>query len=55
VSDPTAVIVAILTIATFVVRLTQIHQSLFGDEAFTYGDILGRTLPQVVANRTHGR
>jgi uncharacterized membrane protein len=44
------VIVAILTVATFVVRLTQIHQSLFGDEVFTYQDILGRTLPQVVAN-----
>jgi uncharacterized membrane protein len=49
-SDPTAVLVALLAVATFVSRLTQIHQSLFGDEVFTYQDILGRTLPQVVAN-----
>jgi uncharacterized membrane protein len=49
VSEPTAVLVAILAVATFVLRLTQIHQSLFGDEVFTYDDILGRTLAQVVS------
>lgn len=48
-SDPTAIVVAILTVATFVLRFTQIHQSLYGDEIFTYHDILGRSLPQVVA------
>jgi uncharacterized membrane protein len=49
-SEPTALIVAALAVVVFVVRLTQIHQSLLGDETFTYTDILGRTLPQVVAN-----
>jgi uncharacterized membrane protein len=44
------VIVALLAVATFVFRLTQIHQSLFGDEVFTYTDIVGRSLPQVIAN-----
>ena len=50
VTDPTAVVVAVLTVATFVLRLTQIHQSLYGDEIFTYHDILGQSLPQVVAD-----
>jgi uncharacterized membrane protein len=48
-TDPTAIVVAILAVATFVFRLTQIHQSLYGDEVYTYHDILGRTLAQVVA------
>jgi uncharacterized membrane protein len=48
-ADPTVIVVGILTVATFVLRLTQIHQSLYGDEVFTYRDILGRSLPQVVA------
>jgi uncharacterized membrane protein len=49
-SEPTAAIVGALAVAVFVFRLTQIHQSLLGDEVFTYTDILGRTLPQVIAN-----
>ncbi|HEX5194873.1 MAG TPA: glycosyltransferase family 39 protein [Solirubrobacteraceae bacterium] len=42
--------VSALTILTFVLRFSQIHQSLFGDEGFTYQDVVGRTLPQVVRN-----
>jgi hypothetical protein len=44
------VAVSVLTILTFALRFSQIHQNLFGDETFTYQDIVGRTLPQVVRN-----
>jgi uncharacterized membrane protein len=50
VGDPTVTVVAVLTVATFVLRLTQIHQGLFGDETFTFSDIVGKSLAQVVTN-----
>jgi hypothetical protein len=50
VGDPTVAVVVVLTVATFVLRLTQIHQGLFGDETFTFADIVGKSLAQVVAN-----
>lgn len=50
VGDPTVAVVAMLTVGTFVLRLTQIHQGLFGDETFTFSDIVGKSLAQVIAN-----
>jgi uncharacterized membrane protein len=49
-SDWTVIAVAALTVLTFALRFSQLHQSLFGDESFTYQDIAGRTLAQVVKN-----
>jgi hypothetical protein len=48
--DPTIVGMAALTVFAFVVRFTQIHQSLFGDEVWTYQDIYGRSLRAVLTN-----
>ncbi len=39
---PAVVAVALLTAIAFALRLSQIHQSLYGDEVFTYQDIHGR-------------
>lgn len=41
--------VAALTAVALVLRLSQLHQSLFGDELFTYDDVHGRTLAGSVA------
>lgn len=46
--DRYALAVAALTLFVFALRFSQIHQSLFGDEAWTYQDIHGRTFGQVV-------
>lgn len=46
--------VGALTIFTFFLRFSQIHQSLFGDEVWTYQDIFGRSLRAVVANVNTG-
>jgi Dolichyl-phosphate-mannose-protein mannosyltransferase len=46
---PLGVITA-LTLATFLLRLSQMHQSLFGDEVWTYQDITGRGLLGVIRN-----
>src|ERR1700759_3722294 len=43
-------IIAALTLATFLLRLSQMHQSLFGDEVWTYQDIPGRGLLGVIRN-----
>ena len=43
-------IIAALTLATFLLRLSQMHQSLFGDEVWTYQDITGRGLLGVIRN-----
>jgi len=40
--------VAALTVAALVLRWTQIHQSLLGDEVFTYQDIHGRSFRAVL-------
>src|SRR2546421_9016935 len=48
--DPAVIAVAALTVFTFVLRFSQIHQSLFGDEVFTYTDVLGKSLRAVLTN-----
>ena len=40
--------VALLTAIAFALRLSQIHQSLYGDEVFTYQDIHGRVFGAVL-------
>jgi hypothetical protein len=40
--------VVLLTIVAAVLRVSQLHQSLLGDEVFTYQDIVGRSFAQVV-------
>jgi mannosyltransferase len=47
-SDAAVLVVAALSVAVFVFRLTQVHQSLFGDEVFTYQDVVGKGLAGVV-------
>jgi Dolichyl-phosphate-mannose-protein mannosyltransferase len=42
------IFVAILTVAVFAFRFTQLHQSLYGDEVWTYQDIVGRSLGSVL-------
>lgn len=42
--------VAVLTAAAFGLRLSQLHQSLGGDEIFTYQDIVGRSFHSVLTN-----
>jgi hypothetical protein len=44
------VIVTLLTAIAFVLRVSQVHQSLGGDEIFTYQDIVGRSFGSVVTN-----
>jgi mannosyltransferase len=43
-ADAATLAVGALTAAVFVFRLTQLHQSLYGDEIFTYQDVVGRSL-----------
>lgn len=47
-ADAATLAVAALTAAVFVFRLTQLHQSLFGDEVFTYQDVVGKGLRAVI-------
>jgi Dolichyl-phosphate-mannose-protein mannosyltransferase len=42
------VLVALLTIAVLIVRITQLHQSLFGDEVLAYNEIVGHSLSTVI-------
>jgi hypothetical protein len=53
-TDPVVIAVAALTVFAFVLRFSQIHQSLFGDEVWTYQDIYGRSLRGVVDNVNTG-
>ena len=48
--DPIVLGVAVLTLVTLALRFSQIHQSLFGDETWTYGDILGKSFGSVLTN-----
>ena len=48
VTDPTVLVVAALTVIAFALRFSQIHQSLFGDEVWTYQDIHGRSFGAVL-------
>ncbi len=41
--------VAALTVAVFVLRVSQIHQSLLGDEVFTYHDIVGHRFSSLLS------
>ena len=50
VRDPTVIATAVLTVFTLVLRFSQIHQSLYGDETFTYSDIFGKSLGAVLTN-----
>lgn len=45
-----ALAVAALTVFALALRFSQIRQGLFGDEVWTYQDILGRSFGQVVTN-----
>lgn len=45
--------VAALTVAAFVWRLSQIHQSLVGDELLAFGDIHGHSLASVISTVQH--
>lgn len=49
-SDPVVVGVIALTLFAFFLRLSQIHQSLYGDEIWTYADILGKSFRAVLTN-----
>ena len=46
--DALAIAVAALTLAAFALRLSQIHQSLFGDELWTYQQVTRPTLAGVL-------
>jgi uncharacterized membrane protein len=48
--DPIILAVIALTAFTFVLHFSQIHQSLFGDEVWTYSDIHGKSLHSVLTN-----
>ncbi|MFZ0043020.1 MAG: glycosyltransferase family 39 protein [Solirubrobacteraceae bacterium] len=47
-SVATVAAVLAVTVFTLVLRLSQIHQSLFGDELFTYADVHGRSFSAVL-------
>lgn len=47
-------ILSVLVVFTFVLRLTQIHQSLYGDEVYTYTDIAGKSFKAVLTNVNTG-
>ena len=42
------VLIGVLTVGTFILRFSQIHQSLLGDEVFTFQDLHGRSFFQVL-------
>jgi uncharacterized membrane protein len=48
--DPILLGVGGLTLFAFFLRFSQIHQSLYGDEIWTYGDILGKSFRAVLTN-----
>lgn len=52
--DPLVIAIGALTVFTFFLRLSQIHQSLYGDEVWTYQDIYGRSLRAVLTNVNTG-
>jgi uncharacterized membrane protein len=43
-----ALVAGIATVAAFVLRLSQIHQSLYGDEVLAYQEIVGHSLAGVI-------
>jgi hypothetical protein len=43
------IVVGSLTIVAFVLHVTQIDQSLFGDEVFTYHDVVGHSLSSLLS------
>jgi mannosyltransferase len=43
------IIVAALTAVAFVLHISQIHQSLFGDEVFTYHDVVGHSFSSLLS------
>ncbi len=45
-------VVALLTLGAFLLRISQLHQSLVGDEVFTYQDIIGHSFRSVL-NTVH--
>jgi hypothetical protein len=47
-------VVAVLTAAAFALRVSQLHQSLVGDEVFTYQDISGRSFGAVLTTVHEG-
>jgi uncharacterized membrane protein len=46
--EPASLAVAGLTLAAFVLHLSQLHQSLFGDEVLAYNEIAGHGLRQLI-------
>lgn len=53
-TDPYVLAVGLVTVAAFALRISQIHQSLMGDEVFTYLDIHGRSLGAVISTVNTG-
>jgi mannosyltransferase len=47
-ADPATVVVVALTAIALALRFSQVHQSLLGDEVFTYQDIHGRSFGAVL-------
>jgi hypothetical protein len=47
-ADGTAVLVGLLTLGVFVLRLTQMNQSLYGDEIWSYQDVTGHGLGSLI-------
>jgi uncharacterized membrane protein len=43
------IIVAALTVAVFVLHFSQVNQSLFGDEVFTYHDVVGHSFSSLLS------
>jgi mannosyltransferase len=53
-ADRSLLILAGLVVFTFVLRFSQIHQSLYGDEVYTYQDIYGKSFRAVLTNVNTG-
>jgi hypothetical protein len=47
-ADRAAVLVGLLTVGVFVLRLTQMNQSLYGDEIWTYRDVVDHGLRSMI-------
>jgi hypothetical protein len=48
-SEFAPITVVLLTVGVLALRFSQLHQSLYGDEVWTYQDVAGRSLPHVLA------
>ncbi len=46
--EPATLLLGVLTAGVFALRLSQLHQSMYGDELFTYHEVVGHSLASVV-------